>query len=85
MTNNVVAGTAGGTLVGIIFSSTFVTTCVGAIAGATLAFFTSLFWKYLMSNVNERLEIKMKLKALIPFIKEKHRLEKQIKKLEKKK
>lgn len=85
MQNSVVVGTSGGTFLSVILGGTFLTTCLSAAIGATVAFFISLFWKYCMSNLDERLEIERRLKSLVPLIKRKRELNKKIDKIKHKK
>ena len=83
MQHSTAIGTGGGTLLSVILGGTFLTTCITAAIGATVAFFISLFWKWLMSDLNERIEIQAKLKALVPLIKRKRDLNKQVDKIQK--
>lgn len=82
MSKSTLISTSGGFLLSSFFHSTIFTTCLSAATGATVAYFATVFWKYQMSNLNEKIEIQKKLKSLIPFIQKKHQLEKQIKKIE---
>jgi predicted RND superfamily exporter protein len=81
MQYNVIIGTTGGTFLSVILGGTFFTTCLTAAIGATVAFFISLFWKYAMGTLDERIEIEKRLKQLVPLIKRKRALNKKIDKI----
>lgn len=72
-----------GTIAGALASQGNV--ILSASVGGTAAFFVGMFWKYQFSNLDERIEIQRKLKAMIPLIKMKHDLKKRIDNIKRKK
>lgn len=66
MTHSTAYGTAGGTILALITvnANTIIATVIVAVVGATASFFTSLFFKWLVSSDEDRAKIQNAFKRI---------------------